>query len=50
MSRWFGGFETLQLEVRDVAPTGLVSRIWRAEHGGADPQVQLMPATVATAS
>jgi single-stranded-DNA-specific exonuclease len=30
MSRTFGGYETLQLEVRDVAPTGLVSRLWHA--------------------
>lgn len=30
MSRTFGGYETLQLEVRDVAPAGLVSRLWHA--------------------
>jgi single-stranded-DNA-specific exonuclease len=29
-SRSFGGFETLQLEVRDVAPTGHLSRLWNA--------------------
>jgi single-stranded-DNA-specific exonuclease len=48
MSRRFGGLETLQLEVRDVAPVGLVSSLWRAQHPVSGIPVE--PASVVVAS
>jgi hypothetical protein len=49
-SRSFGGYETLQLEVRDVAPAGHLSRLWAAtrelEAGGID--VPSAPVAVAS--
>jgi len=42
MSRSFGGYETLQLEVRDVASPGLVSRLWHASQA-ADAALPIDP-------
>jgi single-stranded-DNA-specific exonuclease len=49
-SRSFGGYETLQLEVRDVAPAGSVSRLWAASREPADTPVEIMPTPMVLAS
>jgi hypothetical protein len=36
MSRTFGGYETLQLELRDVAPAGHLSALWQAAKDAPD--------------
>ncbi len=40
-SRTFGGFETLQLDVRDVAPAGHVSRLWNASKERSEAAVEV---------
>ncbi|MFN8518914.1 MAG: DHH family phosphoesterase [Chloroflexota bacterium] len=48
MSRSFGGYETLQLEVRDVASPGLVSRLWHASSASDAPTPVDPPLAVAS--
>ncbi|MET0772221.1 MAG: single-stranded-DNA-specific exonuclease RecJ [Candidatus Limnocylindrales bacterium] len=49
-SRSFGGYETLQLEVRDVAPAGHVSRLWAASREPADSAIEVATDPMAVAS
>jgi hypothetical protein len=49
-SRAFGGYETLQLDVRDVAPAGHVSRLWHASRERSDVAVEVAPGSLAVAS
>ena len=46
-SRTFGGFESLQLEVRDVAPAGQVARLWAASREPAEVPVEVPVGPVA---
>jgi single-stranded-DNA-specific exonuclease len=49
-SRSFGGFETLQLEVRDVAPAGHLSRLWAASRDAVDGTIEVASGQLAAAS
>jgi hypothetical protein len=49
-SRSFGGYETLQLEVRDVAPAGSVAQLWAASRQPGDAPVEVVQAPMAVAS
>ena len=49
VSRSFGGYETLQLEVRHVAPAGLVARLWHASRA-TDAGVTVTTSPLAVAS
>lgn len=49
-SRSFGGYETLQLEVRDVAPAGHVARLWAATREPADGVIDVAAPSMAVAS
>jgi single-stranded-DNA-specific exonuclease len=46
-SRRYGGLETLQLEVRDIAPPGLVARLARAAKHVSGEALSVEPATAA---
>ncbi len=45
--RSFAGYETLQLEVRDVAPDGHLSRLWSAMREPGDPGLEVASAPIA---
>ena len=50
MSRSFGGYETLQLDVRDVAPAGHVSAMWQAAKASDAPTMNVDTSPMAVAS
>lgn len=50
VSRSFGGYETLQLEVRDVAPAGHVAGLWHAAKAGPDERTHVSRASMAAIS